>query len=53
MQTPADKGEGVQNWQNLADVYYGWPPLLRYYAGVLLPGAKNQKQHTARVLKHM
>ena len=22
MRTPADKGEGVKNWQNLADVFY-------------------------------
>ena len=21
----AEKGEGVKNWQNLADVVYGWP----------------------------
>ena len=25
VQTPTDKGEGVKNWQNLADVFYGWP----------------------------
>ena len=29
MRTPADTcgqgGEGVKNWQNLADVFYGWP----------------------------
>ena len=27
MRRPADKGEGggVKNWQNFADVFYGWP----------------------------
>ena len=20
-------GRGVKNWQNLADVFYGWPPI--------------------------
>ena len=28
----ADKGRGVKNWQNLADVFFEWPliPLLHY-----------------------
>ena len=25
LSTPVDKEEGVKNWQNLADVFYGWP----------------------------
>ena len=25
MRTPADKGEGVKIWKNLAEVFYGWP----------------------------
>ena len=25
MLTPADKGEGVKNWQNLADIFYVRP----------------------------
>ena len=36
MRTAADKGEGVKNWQNLADIFYVWPPreiinILSYY----------------------
>ena len=28
MRKPANKGEGVKNWQNLADVFYGRPLII-------------------------
>ena len=41
MRTTADKGgRGVKNWQNFADVFYGWPLTLyesAYYCSISLP----------------